>query len=59
MIAVYLALRHRDPTGALGLFAKLIRGRLVTGYPHGGIVTGATLFHSTLAEQQQGPDHHA
>lgn len=49
MTTATLALRHRDPTGVLGLFAKLIRWRLVTGYPHGGIVAGATLFHSTLA----------
>lgn len=49
MTTVYLALRHRDPPGFLGLFADLIRWRLVTGYPHGGIVAGATLFHSTLA----------
>lgn len=50
MTTVYLALRHRDPPGLRGLFAKLIRVRLVTAYPHAGIVTGSTLFHSTLAE---------
>lgn len=49
MTTAILALRHRDPPGARGLFADLIRWRLVTGYPHGGIVAGATLFHSTLA----------
>lgn len=50
MTTVHLALRHRDPPGLRGLFAKLIRLRLVTAYPHGGVVAGATLFHSTLAE---------
>ena len=50
MTTVYLALRHRDPPGFLGLFAKLIRARLVTVYPHGGIVAGVTLFHATLAD---------
>lgn len=50
MNTVHLALRHRDPPGWRGLFAKLIRGRLVTVYPHGGMVAGATLFHSTLAD---------
>lgn len=47
---VYLALRHRDPPGLMGLFAGLIRWRLVTGFPHGGIVADATLFHATLAK---------
>lgn len=50
MTTVYLALRHRDPPGFLGLFAKIIRARLVTAYPHGGIVACATLFHATLAD---------
>ena len=50
MTTATLALRHRDPPGFLGLFAKLIRGRLVTAYPHGGVVAGATLFHATLAD---------
>ena len=45
MTAVYLALRHRDPPGVLGLFADLIRWRLVTDYPHAGIVVGGTLYH--------------
>lgn len=50
MTTAILALRHRDPPGARGLFAKLIRLRLVTAYPHAGVVAGATLFHSTLAD---------
>ena len=58
MTTAILALRHRDPPGLLGLFASLIRWRLVTGYPHGGIVAGATLYHATLADgvhPQQAP----
>jgi hypothetical protein len=50
MTTATLALRHRDPPGFRGLFARLIRWRLVTDYPHAGIVAGATLFHSTLAD---------
>ena len=50
MTTVHLALRHRDPTGLRGLFAKLIRGRLVTAYPHAGVVVGGTLYHATLAD---------
>ena len=47
---VFLALRHRDPPGFLGVFARVIRWRLVTQYPHAGMVAGATLFHATLAD---------
>jgi hypothetical protein len=50
MATVHLALRHRDPTGLRGLFAKLIRWRLVTDYPHAGVVVGGTLYHATLAD---------
>jgi hypothetical protein len=50
MTTVYLALRHRDPAGLRGLFARLIRWRLVTAYPHAGIVIGSALYHSTLAD---------
>lgn len=50
MTTATLALRHRDPPGFLGLFAKLIRWRLVTDYPHAGIVVGGTLYHATLAD---------
>lgn len=46
-----LALRHTDPPGLLGVFAKLIRWRLVTAYPHAGVVAGpAGLAHATLAD---------
>lgn len=49
MRKVHLALRHQDPAGARGLFAKLIRMRLVTGYPHAGVSIGPDMYHSTLA----------
>lgn len=45
----YIALRHTDPGGWHGLFARFIRARLVTAYPHAGVCVGATLYHSTLA----------
>lgn len=52
--AVYLALRWQDPPGWLGIFARVIRWRLVTAYPHAGIVVdrgngGPELAHATLA----------
>lgn len=47
---IHLALRHRDPPGMLGVFAKVIRWRLVTAYPHGGIVAPGGLYHSSLAD---------
>ena len=47
----YLALKHAAPAGLLPrLFHALTRARLVTQYPHGGIVRGDTLMHSTLAK---------
>ena len=48
--AVYLALRWQDPPGLLGVFAKVIRWRLFTEYPHAGMVAGDPLFHTTLAD---------
>lgn len=50
MRTVYLALRHQDPPGLRGLFSLLIRGRLVTGFPHAGIVAAEALYHSTLSK---------
>lgn len=47
---IYLALRHTDKPGPHGLFAKVIRWRLVTAYPHGGIVLRQHLYHSTVAD---------
>ena len=49
MRKVHLALRHQDPAGVRGLLAKLIRLRLVTGYPHAGVSIGPDMYHSTLA----------
>lgn len=48
MHTVHLALRHQDPAGFRGWFAKLIRMRLVTAYPHAGVLIGPDMFHSTL-----------
>jgi hypothetical protein len=46
----YLALRKTPPSGLLQvLFAKLTMARLVTRYPHAGIVMGGTLYHATFA----------
>lgn len=47
----YLALRKTPPPGLLqGLFTKLTMARLVTQYPHAGIVIDGTLYHATLAD---------
>jgi len=46
----YLALRHTAPSGFLqGIFSKLTCARLVTKYPHSGIVIDGILYHSTLS----------
>jgi hypothetical protein len=48
---IYLALRHTSPPGLFkGLFASLTKARLVTRYPHAGIVMGDTLYHATFAD---------
>jgi len=47
---IYLALRHTSPPRFFkGLFASLTKARLVTRYPHAGIVMGGTLYHATLS----------
>jgi hypothetical protein len=47
---VYLALRVVPPPGFWqGVFAALTRWRLVTAYPHAGVVVDGQLVHSTLA----------
>lgn len=47
----YLALRKTSPPGLLPtLFAKLTKARLVTQYPHAGIVMDGTLYHATFAD---------
>ena len=49
-MTAHLALRHTSPPGFFQrLFAELTKGRLVTRYPHAGIVMGGTLYHSTLS----------
>lgn len=46
----YLALKHAAPRDLLpAAFHTITRARLVTRYPHGGIVRGDTLMHCTLA----------
>lgn len=46
----YLALKHAAPPGLLpAAFHALTSARLVTQYPHSGIVRGDTLMHCTLA----------
>lgn len=50
-MTVYLALRKTPPRGVLQrLFFYATRGRLLTRYPHGGIVVGDVLYHSTAAQ---------
>lgn len=45
----YLALRHTSPPGFFqGVFAALTKARLVTRYPHAGIVVDGQLYHATL-----------
>jgi hypothetical protein len=46
-----LALRKTDAPGLLPkLFSVLTRARLITRYPHAGIVIDGILYHSTLAD---------
>lgn len=46
-----LALRRTDAPGLLPkLFSVLTRARLITRYPHAGIVVDGTLYHSTLSD---------
>jgi hypothetical protein len=48
-MSAYLALRHTSPPGFFqGLFASLTKARLVTRYPHAGIVIDGTLYEATL-----------
>lgn len=50
MASVHLALRRTDPTGPPRLFALATRARLLTQWPHAGIVVGNELMHTTLAD---------
>ena len=48
-MSVYLALRHTSPKGFFPrLFAQLTKTRLVTQYPHGGIVIDGILYEATF-----------
>ncbi len=48
-MAVHLAFRRTDPPGLARLFALATRARLLTQWPHAGIVMGGELLHATLA----------
>lgn len=49
-MTTYLALKHAAPSGLLSkLFHGLTKARLLTMYPHAGIVKGGMLMHSNLA----------
>lgn len=48
-MSTYLALRYTSPPGFFqGLFAKLTKARLVTRYPHAGIVIDGILYDATF-----------
>jgi hypothetical protein len=48
-MTAYLALRHTSPPGVLqNLFANLTRARLVTQYPHAGIMIDGVLYEATF-----------
>jgi hypothetical protein len=47
-MTVYLALRKTPPSGVFPkLFFNLTRARLLTKYPHAGVVMGDTLYQAT------------
>lgn len=49
-MAVYLAFRRTSAPGFLpGIFSWLTRARLVTRFPHGGVVIDDTLYEATFA----------
>jgi len=50
MASVHLALRRTDPTGPPKLFSVATRIRLMTQWPHAGILVGNELMHATLAD---------
>jgi hypothetical protein len=48
---VYVALRKTSPGGFWrGVFATLTKWRLVTRYPHAGIVVDGRVYHTTLSD---------
>jgi hypothetical protein len=44
---VFLALRKTDAPGIGKIFSKLTRARIITKYPHAGIMINGTLLHIT------------
>ena len=51
MKGVYIALRKTDAPGLVpGLFSRLTRARLVTNYPHGGVIVDGELLHITARD---------
>lgn len=51
MTGVYIALRKTDAPGLVpGLFSKLTRGRLITKYPHAGVIVDGSLLHITARD---------
>lgn len=48
-MTVALALSNKNTPGIAGLFSLATRARLVTQWPHAGIVLNGTLLHATLA----------
>lgn len=49
-MSAYLALKHKPPSGLLArLFHWLTAARLLTLYPHAGVVKDGVLMHSNLA----------
>ena len=49
-MTTFLALKYAKPEGlAKGLFHTLTRARLLTRYPHSGIVVDGVLMHSNLS----------
>lgn len=48
-MTAYLALRHTSPPGFFqGVFANVTKARLVTQYPHAGIVVDGVLYEATF-----------
>jgi len=48
-MSVYLALRHAPPPGFFPkLFFHITKARLLTRYPHGGVVVDGVLYQSTV-----------
>jgi hypothetical protein len=56
---VFIALRKTNAPGFLpGVFSRLVRARLITRYPHAGIVVGGRLLHITAKEGMHSTNLH-